>query len=72
MNYSFDYSRMELLEKEKCKISVSSVLDRNGKEYGKQFLLDGEEDTCWNSDQVIRKIPCGSARVYDANIYICI
>ena len=52
MNYLFDYSRMELLEKEKCKISVSSVLDRNGKEYGKQFLLDGEEDTCWNSDQV--------------------
>ena len=45
---------MELLEKETCKISVSSVLDRNGKEYGKQFLLDGEEDTCWNSDQVIR------------------
>ena len=43
---------MELLEKETCKISVSSVLDRNGKEYGKQFLLDGEEDTCWNSDQV--------------------
>ena len=56
MNYLFDYSRMELLEKETCKISVSSVLDRNGKEYGKQFLLDGEEDTCWNSDQVIRNI----------------
>ena len=47
---------MELLEKESCKISVSSVLDRNGKEYGKQFLLDGEEDTCWNSDQVMREI----------------
>ena len=43
---------MELLEREACKISVSSVLDRNAKEYGKQFLLDGEEDTCWNSDQV--------------------
>ena len=57
MNYLFDYSRMELLEKETCKISVSSVLDRNGKEYGKQFLLDGEEDTCWNSDQVIRETP---------------
>ena len=62
---------MELLEKETCKISVSSVLDRNGKEYGKQFLLDGEEDTCWNSDQVIREIPdSGSARIYDANIYL--
>ena len=61
---------MELLEKETCKISVSSVLDRNGKEYGKQFLLDGEEDTCWNSDQVIRKIlASGSARIYSASIY---
>ena len=43
---------MELVSKEVCKISVSSVLDRNAKEYGKQFLYDGREDTCWNSDQV--------------------
>ena len=62
---------MELLEKETCKISVSSVLDRNGKEYGKQFLLDGEEDTCWNSDQVIRKIlDSGSARIYHVNVHL--
>ena len=63
MNNLFDYSRMELLEKETCKISVSSVLDRNGKEYGKQFLLDGEEDTCWNSDQVIRETPVGQRAI---------
>ena len=30
---------------------VSSVLNRASKEYGKQFMLDGQEDTCWNSDQ---------------------
>ena len=58
---------MELLEKETCKISVSSVLDRNGKEYGKQFLLDGEEDTCWNSDQVraFEKITTVSEKVFN-------
>lgn len=43
---------MELVNADKCKISVSSVLDRNAKEYGKKFLLDDREDTCWNSDQV--------------------
>ncbi len=30
---------------------VSSVLNRNVKEFGKKFLFDGREDTCWNSDQ---------------------
>lgn len=32
-------------------VKVSSVLNKNVKEYGKQFLTDGREDTCWNSDQ---------------------
>ena len=32
-----------------CK--VSSVLNRNVKEFGKKFLFDGREDTCWNSEQ---------------------
>ncbi|CAB3386450.1 Hypothetical predicted protein [Cloeon dipterum] len=31
---------------------VSSTLNRNVKEYGKKFMFDGQEDTCWNSDQV--------------------
>lgn len=31
---------------------VSSVLGRDAKTYGKQFLFDGCEDTAWNSDQV--------------------
>jgi hypothetical protein len=30
---------------------VSSVLNRNIKEYGKKHLFDGNEDTCWNSEQ---------------------
>lgn len=30
---------------------VSSVLNRNTKEFGKKYLFDGKEDTCWNSDQ---------------------
>jgi hypothetical protein len=32
--------------------SVSSVLNDDTKTYGKKFLLDGKEDTCWNSDHV--------------------
>jgi len=32
--------------------SVSSVLNRDTKQFGKKYLLDGEDDTCWNSDQV--------------------
>ena len=31
--------------------SVSSTLQNNTKEYGKKFLFDGNQDTCWNSDQ---------------------
>eukprot|EP01006_Ploeotia_vitrea_P040146 TRINITY_DN66406_c5_g1_i1.p1 TRINITY_DN66406_c5_g1~~TRINITY_DN66406_c5_g1_i1.p1 ORF type:complete len:183 (-),score=104.72 TRINITY_DN66406_c5_g1_i1:128-676(-) len=32
-----------------CK--VSSVLNSNGAEYGKKFMLDGDHQTCWNSEQ---------------------
>ena len=31
---------------------VSSVLGRDVKQYGKKFMFDGADDTCWNSDQV--------------------
>ncbi|XP_076042141.1 nuclear receptor 2C2-associated protein [Oratosquilla oratoria] len=34
-----------------CECRVSSVLDRNTKELGKQHLFDGRSDTCWNSHQ---------------------
>ncbi|KAM9329960.1 nuclear receptor 2C2-associated protein [Gastrophryne carolinensis] len=30
---------------------VSSVLQRDVKQFGKQFLFDGKDETCWNSDQ---------------------
>ena len=30
---------------------VSSVLNKNNKEFGKQFLFDGSDETCWNSHQ---------------------
>ncbi|RKP07867.1 galactose-binding domain-like protein, partial [Thamnocephalis sphaerospora] len=30
---------------------VSSVLNRDTSNYGKQHLTDGSEETCWNSDQ---------------------
>ena len=31
---------------------MSSVLNRDVKQFGKKFMFDGEEETCWNSDQV--------------------
>ncbi|TPX60399.1 hypothetical protein PhCBS80983_g01834 [Powellomyces hirtus] len=33
------------------KIRVSSTLNRDVKSYGKQFLTDNSDETCWNSDQ---------------------
>ncbi|KAJ3112970.1 Nuclear receptor 2C2-associated protein [Phlyctochytrium bullatum] len=32
-------------------LKVSSVLNRDTKNFGKQFLIDRDEETCWNSDQ---------------------
>ena len=36
---------------EDFEVKVSSVLNRQVTEYGKLFMFDGREDTCWNSDQ---------------------
>ncbi|XP_064620850.1 nuclear receptor 2C2-associated protein-like [Lineus longissimus] len=30
---------------------VSSVLNRDVKQFGKKYLFDGDDETCWNSDQ---------------------
>lgn len=30
---------------------MSSVLNRNSRQYGKKYLFDQDEETCWNSDQ---------------------
>jgi len=40
-----------LADKSLFSAKVSSVLNKNVKEFGKQFLFDGREETCWNSDQ---------------------
>ena len=32
---------------------MSSVLNRDVKQFGKKHLTDDDEETCWNSDQVI-------------------
>lgn len=31
---------------------MSSVLNRDTKQFGKKFMFDDDEETCWNSDQV--------------------
>ena len=33
------------------RIRVSSVLNKDVKQFGKQYLIDGDEETCWNSDK---------------------
>ncbi|KAI8844127.1 galactose-binding domain-like protein [Chytriomyces cf. hyalinus JEL632] len=33
------------------KIKVSSTLNKDSKSFGKQYLTDGDLETCWNSDQ---------------------
>jgi len=40
-----------LSDKSLFSAKVSSVLNKNVKEFGKQFLFDSREETCWNSDQ---------------------
>ncbi|NXS61159.1 NR2CA protein, partial [Brachypteracias leptosomus] len=34
-----------------CPGRVSSVLNRDVKQFGKQHMFDSSEETCWNSDQ---------------------
>lgn len=36
---------------------VSSVLNRNTRQFGKKHLFDQDEETCWNSDQVRHPLP---------------
>ncbi|KAJ3293923.1 Nuclear receptor 2C2-associated protein [Rhizoclosmatium sp. JEL0117] len=33
------------------KVKVSSTLNKDSKSFGKQYLTDGSDETCWNSDQ---------------------
>ncbi|XP_065836404.1 nuclear receptor 2C2-associated protein-like [Oscarella lobularis] len=42
---------LSLIEHCCCKTSVSSVLNRDVKQFGRQHMFDGDEETCWNSNQ---------------------
>ncbi|TMW43999.1 hypothetical protein DOY81_010924, partial [Sarcophaga bullata] len=44
---------MDLLTKEKFKCSVSSVLNKDTKQHGKQYLYDQQDDTAWSSNEGI-------------------
>lgn len=41
---------MTLLKENKFICRVSSVLNKNVKEFGKQNMFDDSNETCWNSD----------------------
>ncbi|KAJ9581732.1 hypothetical protein L9F63_023091 [Diploptera punctata] len=40
-----------ILRHEKYNCRVSSVLNRDVKQFGKKYLFDENDETCWNSDQ---------------------
>jgi hypothetical protein len=42
---------MDLLREPNVRIKVSSVLNKDTVNYGKQHLLDDNQETCWQSDQ---------------------
>jgi len=42
---------MSVLAERKYTCRVSSTLNRDTKQFGKKFLFDNREETCWNSDQ---------------------
>jgi len=39
-----------LVHLDDIKYKVSSVLNSNTSQFGKRFMIDGNEETCWNSD----------------------
>merc|ERR1712071_295483 len=43
--------RMAVPLRRHADLRVSSVLNRDSKQFGKQHLTDGDEETCWNSNQ---------------------
>ncbi|CAF3975957.1 unnamed protein product [Rotaria sordida] len=38
------------IELNETQLRVSSVLNKDNKNYGKKNLIDGNEETCWNSE----------------------
>lgn len=48
-------NKMNILENSKdFKCIVSSVLNKDPKQYGKKYMFDHKEDTSWSSSQVSR------------------
>ncbi|XP_013106886.2 nuclear receptor 2C2-associated protein [Stomoxys calcitrans] len=43
--------KQSILSSENFKCSVSSVLNKDTKQHGKQFLYDGQDDTAWSSNE---------------------
>lgn len=58
---------ISLLQRElvMCFNRVSSVLNRDVKQFGKKYMFDSNEETCWNSDQVT--LGCLSLAVFSCN-----
>ncbi|XP_063994952.1 nuclear receptor 2C2-associated protein [Diachasmimorpha longicaudata] len=44
---------INILKENSFDCRVSSVLNREVKSYGKQYMFDDSEETCWNSDSGI-------------------
>eukprot|EP00347_Sterkiella_histriomuscorum_P006927 403350901 len=42
---------IDILKTQQFTCTVSSVLMKNHKQYGKKFMYDGKANTCWYSDQ---------------------
>ena len=51
-------AQAESLLNDETTCRVSSTLNRDVKQFGKKFLFDGDDETCWNSDQVCTALPC--------------
>ena len=42
---------VSLIETNLKRLRVSSTLNKNTREFGKDFMIDGNDETCWNSHQ---------------------
>lgn len=54
-------------------LRVSSVLNRDTKQFGKKHLVDNDDDTCWNSDQVFHNyMLLSSQKIHSVLLSECI
>lgn len=50
-SYDNNINLINIITKDYCKLRTSSILDNNGKLFGKDFMMDSNPDTCWCSGQ---------------------